>query len=447
MNNLNRKIITVIMVTLMLAGESYAAKWQTMTFGEDVSKTLEELNQYCAVHDMKIEDVLWANKTSQSELKAGQVIYLPANHADMLSIWQNVGAWQPTALVPVNSAAAARRLTANSSTPNQTEIPAPAPTPVPTPKVESSSVRAEPEVPAVKTEIDLASLRIKREQTAPRAEITPNNPVSAERVSQVTPAPAVQPAKTKTQTSPANVIRETARPDKVLTSRPRRTQPEIPGLMDPIIILSPNGDSTHGPMRLMISGDKVEVVRLPKNAVPRRPSMADLNNTFGTTPGYLGYYDVNNLPRRNNYVPPNMVRLNGKMVWPVDGRVSSPFGKWRGNHRHQGIDIPMPNGTPIRAANTGIVARTGNNSTMGFRGYGNFVLLDHGSGVQSFYAHCSGVIVKEGQRIMQGQIIGYVGSTGRSTANHLHFEVRVNDIKVDPMPYLGGNQRLASSQR
>jgi hypothetical protein len=365
MNNLNRKIITVIILILMLAGESYAAKWQTMTFGEDVSKTLEELNQYCAVHDMKIEDVLWANKTSQSELKAGQVIYLPANHVDMLSIWQNVGAWQPTALVPVNSAAAAKRVTANSSTPTQTEIPAPAPAPVPTPKVESSSVRIEPEVPAAKTEIDLASLRIKREQLEPTVEITHNNPVSAERVSQatpvpsvqparretspsaekvaqVTPVPSVQPAKTKTQTSPANVIRETARPDKVLTSRPRRTQPEIPGLMDPIIILSPNGDLAHGPMRLMISGDKVEVVRLPQNAVPRRPSMADLNHTFGTTPGYLGYYDVNNLPRRNNYVPPNMVRLNGKMMWPVDGRVSSPFGKWRGNHKHQGIDIPIP---------------------------------------------------------------------------------------------------------
>ena len=103
-------MITVIIVTLMLAGESYAAKWQTMTLGEDISKTFEELNQYCVVHDMKVEDVLWANKTSQSELKSGQVIYLPANHADMLSIWQNVGAWQPTALVPVTSAAAAKRL-------------------------------------------------------------------------------------------------------------------------------------------------------------------------------------------------------------------------------------------------------------------------------------------------------------------------------------------------
>ena len=413
--NTYRKIITGIILTLMIAGESYAAKWQTMTFSDDTSKGLEELNNYCALHDFKIEDVLWANKTSQEELKAGQVIYLPANHADMLSIWQNVGAWQPTALVPKNSAAAANRLTANEKPKPKPKIETPAP------KIESVPQPKEPE-------IDLKNLLKEYEKPeskpAPKVEITPEKP-----------AP-----------SPSNVIKETAKPDKILTAKPKKAQPEIPGLMDPIIILSPNGDPTHGPMRLMISGDKVEVVRLPQSAAPKKPSVADINSSFGGTPSYLKYYDVNNLPKRNNYVPPNMVRLNGKMMWPVDGKISSPFGKWRGNHQHQGIDIPMPNGTPIRAANTGIVARTGNNSTMGFRGYGNFVLLDHGSGMQSFYAHCSSVAVREGQRIMQGQIIGYVGSTGRSTANHLHFEVRVNDIKVDPMPYLGGNQRLASQR-
>ena len=130
-------------------------------------------------------------------------------------------------------------------------------------------------------------------------------------------------------------------------------------------------------------------------------------------------------------------------MWPVNGKVSSYFGM-RGKRKHEGIDIPMPAGTPIRAARNGVVARTGNNSTMGFRGYGNFVLLDHGNGLQSFYAHCSSVAVVQGQRIMQGQVIGYVGSTGRSTANHLHFEVRVNNAKVNPIPYLGGNAQLAS---
>ncbi len=405
--NTYRKIITGIVLTLMIAGEAFAAKWQTLTLSDDIAKGIEELNQYCIMHDMKPEDVLWANKTNSEELKAGQVIYLPQNQADMLSIWQNIGAWKPTALVPVNSAAAANRLVANEK---------------PKPKIETPAPKTE------EPEIDLKNLfrdyEKPKQQPEPKAEITPQKP-----------AP-----------SPSNVIRETARPDKILTAKPKKAQPEIPGLMDPIIILSPNGDPTHGPMRLMISGDKVEVVRLPQNAVPKRPSVSDLNQTLGTSPGYSKYYDVTNLPKTNNYIPPNMVRLNGKMMWPVDGKVSSPFGKWRGRHMHQGIDIPMPLGTPIRAANTGIVARTGNNSTMGFRGYGNFILVDHGSGVQTFYAHCSSTAVREGQRIMQGQIIGYVGCTGRSTANHLHFEVRVNNTKVDPMPYLGGSQRLASQR-
>ena len=436
--NLNtyRKMITLIILTLMIAGESYAAKWKTLTSGEDIAKTLEELNQYCVMHDMKPEDVLWANKTSESELKAGQVIYLPANHADMLSVWQNVGAWQPTALIPVNSKAAAKRAEAETEKAEKAEKKAEAPAP-------------KPEIKPAEPEIDLKSLLAeyeKPEKPAPKVEITPEKKEQEKKVADVTPVPAVQPEKTKAAPSPANVIKETAKPDKILTAKAKKSQQEIPGLMDPIIIFSPNGDPTHGPMRLMISGDKVEVVRLPQSAAPKRPSVADLNHRFDGTPGYLKYYDVNNLPKTNNYVPPNMVRLNGKMMWPVDGKVSSPFGKWRGKHMHQGIDIPMPHGTPIRAANTGVITRTGNNSTMGFRGYGNFILMDHGSGVHTFYAHCSSVAVREGQRVMQGQIIGYVGSTGRSTANHLHFEVRVNDTKVDPMPYLGGNQRLASQR-
>ena len=73
-------------------------------------------------------------------------------------------------------------------------------------------------------------------------------------------------------------------------------------------------------------------------------------------------------------------------------------------------------------------------------------MLDHGGNVKTFYAHCQKVAVAEGQKVMQGQIVGYVGSTGRSTANHLHFEVRINDAKVNPVPYLAGNTHLASTK-
>lgn len=382
-----RKIFVAITFMIILVSTAYADKWKIMKFTEDISLGMAELEQYCALHDVKIDDVLWANGISQEDIKAGLEIYLPANQIDMFSIWQNKGAWKPTALIPVTSGAAAKRLI----------------------KSQDKPVATKPEPAKTAPPVIL--------QTAPKKD------------------PVV---------TPAQVIQETSKPDKILADAQTKNEPanSIPGLMDPIIILSPNGDPATGPMRLVISGDKVEVVRLPQNAVPRRPSLADLDHTFGTTPGYLPpYYNTPAKPNDNYYPNPNVLR--GKMLWPVNGAVSSGFGT-RGNRRHEGIDIPMPANTPIHAARNGIVSRTGNNSTPGFRGYGNFVLLDHGNGLQTFYAHCSSVAVVQGQRIMQGQTIAYVGCTGRSTANHLHFEVRVNNVKVNPIPYLAGNSKLAS---
>lgn len=292
-----------------------------------------------------------------------------------------------------------------------------------------------------------------------QSELSPHVEPEATEVAKAEPEPQIKPspkAKTlkipaapkKQKDSPAKVIAKAAKPDKILTSsRKKSAKAEIPGLMDPIIIFSPNGDPTQGPMRLVISGDKVEVVQLPKNASPKRPSISDLDDSFGTNAKYLPHYNLTLKPKKRDPFIFDMGNIAGKMMWPVDGKVSSPFGKWRGSHKHQGIDIPMPAGTPIRAAKNGIVARTGNNSTMGFRGYGNFVLMDHGDGLQTFYAHCLSIAVVQGQRVMQGQIVGYVGSTGRSTANHLHFEVRVNNNKVDPMRYLAGNTQLASTKK
>ena len=435
---MKKKFLTAILTVVMMTGCADAAKWKEFTFTEDVSLGLAELAQYCNVHDVKMNDIFWANSVTSADITAGKVLYLPANHAELLAIWQHTGAWQPTALVPVTSAAAAKRAV----------------------KDEPVTVKTPPSPPAVSPDTKEAStpqndddiMAKLREEVKVESVNFPKEPVKAEKPA---PAPvAVQPEKTQPQTNlkidtrkretPEKVIANTAKPDKILTSKRKPTKPEIPGLMDPIIILSPNGDPSKGPMRLVISGDKVEVVQLPKSAAPKRPSLSDLDHTFGTTPSYLPHYNVT--PKKRDPFILNMGNLAGKMLWPVDGKVSSPFGKWRGNHRHQGIDIPMPAGTPIRAAKNGVVSRTGNNSTMGFRGYGNFILMDHGDDVQTFYAHCLSVTVIQGQRIMQGQIIGYVGSTGRSTANHLHFEVRVGNNKVDPMRYLAGNSQLASTK-
>ena len=121
---------------------------------------------------------------------------------------------------------------------------------------------------------------------------------------------------------------------------------------------------------------------------------------------------------------------SGVFVWPVGGTLTSTFG-WRWGRMHEGIDIGAPGGTPIAAAAAGVVIHAG---WMG--GYGNLVVIDHGGGIATAYGHQSSIAVGSGQQVSQGQTIGYVGSTGHSTGNHLHFEVRVNGAAVDPLGYL-----------
>ena len=133
--------------------------------------------------------------------------------------------------------------------------------------------------------------------------------------------------------------------------------------------------------------------------------------------------------------PPTVEEVRGRMIWPVSGRVSSGFGR-RGRRNHQGIDIPMPAGTPILAALDGVVIASVPVGHRGFRGYGNTVVIDHGNGIVTLYAHNSQNKVTRGQWVRQGEVIALVGRTGRATTNHLHFEVRINGRPVDPVPFL-----------
>ncbi len=96
---------------------------------------------------------------------------------------------------------------------------------------------------------------------------------------------------------------------------------------------------------------------------------------------------------------------------------------------HTGIDIPAPKGTPVLAAKSGVVITSAYNSG----GYGNYVVVSHGNGNTTLYAHLSARSVKEGDKVKQGQVLGKVGSTGRSTGNHLHYEIRVNNVRIDPV--------------
>jgi len=124
------------------------------------------------------------------------------------------------------------------------------------------------------------------------------------------------------------------------------------------------------------------------------------------------------------------VALAQGFVWPARGRLTSRFG-WRRWRHHDGIDIAAPYGAPVTAARDGVVIYAG-----WYHAYGKAVILDHGSGLQTLYGHNAALLVRAGQRVEKGQLIARVGSSGRSTGPHLHFEVRINGRPVNPIKYL-----------
>ena len=138
-------------------------------------------------------------------------------------------------------------------------------------------------------------------------------------------------------------------------------------------------------------------------------------------------------------IPPTSTNTSGKkvnlgisLIRPTAGVVTSRFGL-RSRNNHKGIDIGAPAGTAIYAAAAGTVTV----SSYGYNGgYGNYVIINHTNGVQTVYAHCSSLVATQGQYVSQGQLIARVGSTGNSTGNHLHLEIRVNGVAQNPQNYL-----------
>ncbi|NLJ59020.1 MAG: peptidoglycan DD-metalloendopeptidase family protein [Tissierellia bacterium] len=128
----------------------------------------------------------------------------------------------------------------------------------------------------------------------------------------------------------------------------------------------------------------------------------------------------------------------GDLLWPVPGqyRITSHFGgrvhpitgAWS---NHGGTDIAAPYGTPIVSSNDGVVIYAGYHYS-----YGNYIIVDHGGGISTLYAHCSKLLKSNGDPVLKGDTIALIGSTGESTGNHLHFEVRLNGVRQQPMDYL-----------
>ncbi|HEX6585179.1 MAG TPA: peptidoglycan DD-metalloendopeptidase family protein [Solirubrobacterales bacterium] len=137
------------------------------------------------------------------------------------------------------------------------------------------------------------------------------------------------------------------------------------------------------------------------------------------------------LAQSSGVLPAGPVRAGGSgLIWPVNGTVVSGFGM-RWGRMHEGIDIAVPSGTPIRAAASGTVRIAGS-----VGGYGLYTCVDHGGGLSTCDAHQSSLGASVGQQVSQGQVIGVSGCTGHCLGPHVHFEVRINGQAVDPLGYL-----------
>jgi murein DD-endopeptidase MepM/ murein hydrolase activator NlpD len=171
--------------------------------------------------------------------------------------------------------------------------------------------------------------------------------------------------------------------------------------------------------------------------------------TMRETLAEYSYLRTTNLARRqrNIFARDNVNVLPG--IWPVNGRLMGGFGErsdpFSGEGAmHTGVDISAPQGTPVHVAADGIVLHAGWNG-----GYGRCIIVDHGNNYQTWYAHLSRMDVIEGQEIRQGDVIGAVGTTGRSTGAHLHYEVRIGSSPVNPYRFLARSSAVhpASAQR
>ncbi len=135
-------------------------------------------------------------------------------------------------------------------------------------------------------------------------------------------------------------------------------------------------------------------------------------------------------------------------IMPVRGvRTTSNFGMrsdpFRGNRRrHNGIDLAGPIGTPIYATADGVVSKA-----QWFGGYGRYIQIEHGGAMQTRYGHMSRLNVRANQRVRKGEVIGYMGSSGRSTGSHLHYEVRISGKPVNPLPYMQGTRYVSNIEQ
>lgn len=161
--------------------------------------------------------------------------------------------------------------------------------------------------------------------------------------------------------------------------------------------------------------------------------VGDTRNKVNEITGDIGNSPITNFGSNAKLPGRSITEIfsGGHLEWPIAGKVSITQGY--ALRDHHGIDISAPNGTPILAAREGLVREAGTDPS-GI--YGNYVLIDHGGGFQTLYAHCSELKTQRGKNVFDKDVIALTGNIGNSTGPHLHFEVRYSGKAVDPMGYL-----------
>ncbi len=173
------------------------------------------------------------------------------------------------------------------------------------------------------------------------------------------------------------------------------------------------------PQALGDAPDGRQNITAPELTPPDAPNVPDAPGAGVAPKGPVSY-------------PEPAPRTGGRFAWPVRGKVESPFGAGEGGLHNDGINIMAKRGTPVKAAETGVIVYAGNE----LRGFGNLLLIKHADGWTSAYAHNQKILVKRGDRVKKGQKIAQVGSTGNVSTPQLHFELRKGSQAVDPQKHL-----------
>jgi murein DD-endopeptidase MepM/ murein hydrolase activator NlpD len=180
----------------------------------------------------------------------------------------------------------------------------------------------------------------------------------------------------------------------------------------------------------------------PKSIVAEAPPVPTLRES-------LEQYNLLRTAEFSRYRQSNLLFQGGARpsLWPVNGRLMSYFGRREDPFSgagaiHTGVDISVPSGTPVHVSADGVVTFAGYHS-----GYGRIVTVDHGAGCTTHYAHLSRLDVIAGQRLHRGDVIALSGASGRATGPHLHYEIRVNGVAVNPYPYLKRSAAVETAAR